>query len=316
MLTLITAVPGSGKTLYSVGLINDLLQKGDRFVYHNIDGLNIDSPFLFPAPDDWRTVPDGSIIFYDECQELFPATGKAGRVNDDVLTDLELHRHRGIDIYFITQHPTFIHHHIRKLCGEHIHFYRSSGIAAAAKYSWSHVVLEPNDRAEQRRANCTIFKFDKKLFSLYKSTVLNTHKFKMPRKGWYFIFGILLIISIVIFNFRNGLQSVAKPDVTVTAAVPSQALASAPQTNKTVSNPVSTSHWAASPTIPAVSGCIHFPSKRRCACYSSNGLQLDMTYAACVSALSAPLPRSLNMASARQSQPLSTVDPIHPTSTR
>lgn len=298
MLRLITAVPGSGKTLYCVSLIKKLLESDDpRFIYHNIIGLNIDSPFLLPAPSDWRDVPDGSIIFYDECQEIFPSTGKAGRVDDSMLTDLETHRHRGLDIYFITQHPTFVHHHIRKLCGEHIHFYRSSGVSASVKYEWSHVCLEPNDRNEQRRANVSIFKFDKALFKLYKSTVLNTHKFKLPLKGYYYLFIIIIIIVGVFYSFRNGLNSVElmeeKNNPVVQALAP-QGFSNPSPPSPAAPNLPDPSHWASSPTIPAVAGCVHFPSKKRCACYSTSGFQLSLSYAACVSAMSAPLPRNIN----------------------
>lgn len=309
MLKLITAVPGSGKTLYCVGLINGLVNSSEpRFIYHNINGLNIDSPFLLPAPDDWRTVPDGSVIFYDECQEMFPATGKAGRVNDEVLTDLETHRHRGIDIYFITQHPTFIHHHIRKLCGEHIHFYRAHGVRASVKYVWSHVCLEPNDRQEQQRANSSIFKFDRSLFKLYKSTVLDTHKFRMPKKGWWYLFLLVSIFSFVFYMLSSGFSSLRKghdvdeapaqqhglADTNLTFNSPISSLNSVTSDSKSI-NPYDTTVWSAAPVKPPVAGCVHFPSKRRCSCYSQSGLELNLTYAACVSAMSSPLPRNINL---------------------
>lgn len=306
MLTLITATPGSGKTLFCVGLILDYLKSDEpRFIYHNIIGLNIDSPFLRLAPDDWREVPDGSIIFYDECQEIFPATGKAGRVDDQVLTDLETHRHRGIDIYFITQHPTFVHHHIRKLVTEHIHLYRAAGVSGAIRYLWSHVVLDPNDRGEQSRANSIIFRFNKEHFKLYKSTVLNTHKFRLPRKGWYFIIAIFCIAVFVIYSLSDGLNSISSvppvPPVKPLEGAKSQA-ATLPLPSATeFDNPVSRGHWASSPTIPAVAGCVHFPSRSKCLCYAKNGLQLDLSYAQCVSALTHPLPVNINIESSTRS---------------
>ena len=75
MITLITAVPGSGKTLHAIGLILKALSEG-RAVYARIDGLLIDE--VKPAPDDWRDTPEGSLVIYDEAQEIFPSNARPG----------------------------------------------------------------------------------------------------------------------------------------------------------------------------------------------------------------------------------------------
>ncbi|EQD37260.1 Zonular occludens toxin, partial [mine drainage metagenome] len=38
-----------------------------RPCYSDIEGLNM--PGVLPAPDDWRTTPEGSFIVYDEAQK-------------------------------------------------------------------------------------------------------------------------------------------------------------------------------------------------------------------------------------------------------
>ncbi len=76
MIYLVTGVPGSGKTLFSIGMIHDWLKEG-RQVYADIEGLNIDG--VEAAPDDWRDNPEGSVVVYDECQQKFPADGTGGR---------------------------------------------------------------------------------------------------------------------------------------------------------------------------------------------------------------------------------------------
>lgn len=185
MITLITAVPGSGKTLYSISLIDKALRDG-RQVYTNIDSLVLDkfhnNSNLHPAPLDWTLVPDGSLVVYDEAQQLglYPADAKAGLVTDPRLKAMETHRHRGIDLVFITQSPTLVHHHIRKLCGEHVHFYRGRGSRVVAKYVWSHSVSNPNNRGEQSRASSSLFRFPKKYFSYYQSATIHTHRFSVP----------------------------------------------------------------------------------------------------------------------------------------
>ena len=112
MITLITAVPGSGKTLLAVGLIVDYIAEG-RHVFHNIAGLQVDKfsrpDLIHDAPTDWRDTPHGSVVIYDECQQphLYPATAQRGAVDDERLTAMETHRHSGHDLIFITQAPTF-----------------------------------------------------------------------------------------------------------------------------------------------------------------------------------------------------------------
>ena len=79
MITLITGTPGAGKTLYAVSLLDKyakenikLLQNGQepRPLYADIDGLDMEGVEM--PPDDWRDTPEGSVIFYDEIQEVPP----------------------------------------------------------------------------------------------------------------------------------------------------------------------------------------------------------------------------------------------------
>lgn len=53
MLTLISATPGSGKTLKAVEIIYDLLNKG-YVVYANILGLKVPGVIDISSQEDWR----------------------------------------------------------------------------------------------------------------------------------------------------------------------------------------------------------------------------------------------------------------------
>lgn len=210
MITLITAVPGSGKTLFSISMIEDAL-KENRPVYTNINGLVKEkfsnNHLLHDAPDDWRDCPNGSFVIYDEAQQphLYPSNAQRGKVEDERLTALETHRHGGYDLVFITQAPTFVHHHIRKLVGRHIHLYRAKGISGAVKYEWSHTCELPNDRGEQKRADSTPWKFPKQYFPYYTSAVMHTHKFKLPLKFVVFFGIVLLAVLYLVSNaYSNG----------------------------------------------------------------------------------------------------------------
>lgn len=288
MITLITAVPGSGKTLYSIGLIEEALASG-RPVFTNISGLVKDKfsnhHLLSEAPDDWRDTPEGSLVIYDEAQQshLYPSNAQRGPVTDERLTAMETHRHTGHDLVFITQAPTFVHHHIRKLVGLHVHLYRSRGLQAASKYEWSHVCDSPNDRKEQQRADFVLWKFPKQHFAFYTSAVMHTHKFRMPKKLGILLFFVVLGLGFVGFNLykNSGLASMSEDTSSLLA---SNASKPAPL--------VVPYQWSKAPEAVPVAGCIAMPSRNKCQCFSANGTTLEMSHAACLSVIDSPLPRT------------------------
>ena len=290
MITLITAVPGSGKTLYSIGLIEDALASG-RPVFTNISGLvkeKFSNPHLLSdAPDDWRDTPEGSLVLYDEAQQshLYPSNAQRGPVTDQRLTAMETHRHSGHDLVFITQAPTFIHHHIRKLVGLHVHLYRSRGLQAASKYEWSHVCDSPNDRKEQQRADFVLWKFPKEHFSFYTSAVMHTHKFRMPKKLMILLFFIVLALFFLGFNLykNSGLASMSFADDASTLIA----------SNSSEPVPLVVPYeWSKTTEAVPVAGCIAMPSRDKCQCFSANGTTLEMSHAACLSVIDSPLPRT------------------------
>lgn len=290
MITLITAVPGSGKTLYTIGLINKALAEG-RPVFHNINGLVYEKftnhHLLQESPDDWRDTPEGSLVVYDEAQQahLYPSNAQRGKVEDARLTAMETHRHTGHDLIFITQAPTFVHHHIRKLVGEHVHLYRGRGIGGAMRYEWSHTCDAPNDRREQERAIAEFWKFPKEHFSFYTSAVMHTHKFKFPFKIAA-AFGVAIALAgYTAFNLysNNGLQSL------------NASVASSEAAAQTVAQPVRADaiySWSKSPQAVPVAGCIS--NKNRCMCFSADGVTLELEHAQCLSIIGSPLPRQFS----------------------
>jgi zona occludens toxin (predicted ATPase) len=290
MITLITAVPGSGKTLYTIGRILKALSEG-RPVYARIDGLLIDK--VKPAPDDWRDTPEGSLVIYDEAQEVFPSNAKPGAVTDDRLTGMEVHRHTGHDLVFITQAPTFIHHHIRKLVGEHVHLYRPNGIQGANLYTWNFAVTDPNDRREQERADHVLWKYPKDHFKLYKSATIHTHKFRIPKKIAILLGVILVGVGGIAYALSDGLATVDLIDQTKKAANGEAGTAPAPPV-------LSTFAWTAAEPVKSVSGCI--ASDRGCFCYDVEMIPLDLPIAQCKAIIESPLPRGLlQSASKRES---------------
>ncbi len=307
MITIITAVPGSGKTLFSVELIDKEIKKIvserkkdnpddallNRRIYHNIDGLIADkfadSSLIDVAPDDWRDTPDGSLIIYDEAWQLFPATSKRD-ITDDRLSDLSVHRHSGHDIIFIVQHPSQLHTLVRNLCNRHIHLYRMFGGKASTVYTWQHLVTSPNSRSEQQRADKYLWKFPKEYFSYYKSATVHTHKFRLPRKLVYFIVSALVIFSFVAYNYLNNDSIVLKHNDDIATV---EAQSSTQRATVAQDLPVGNYSWAQTPKAEVVNGCIANTAKNYCMCFGKDGHALNMSHAACLSIIDDPIPHSM-----------------------
>lgn len=315
MIFLITAVPGSGKSLTAVEMIFNYLKQG-RKVYTNVPLVtNDDGSFLigdgvYPIPDhnDFLQLPVGSVVIFDEAHEIFPATGKAGLSVDERITALTKHRHDGYDIVFITQDATFLHHDIRKLVGTHIHLYRGHGSSVVSRYTWSHYCASPNDRKEQERATAEMWRFPKDLYQYYKSSQVHTHKFNIPRKGIFIGVLILSIVFYIVYSvfFGGGL------DFINSASQSSQALVSPSSSSSSPSNSFKPSVQedkqlpklidvipdlkrefllSTAPTAEPLEGCIHY--KDNCHCYNKKGLPLEVSVSMCKMLLSKPLPRQL-----------------------
>lgn len=271
MLILITGVPGSGKTLYAVGLIHDYLKQG-REVYADIDGLKI--PGVHPAPLDWRECPDGSVVVYDECQQRFGPDG-AGRSGREDIQDFEVHRHRGFDIVLITQHPMLLHAHIRRLIGRHHHVFRMYG-GNTAKIFTRDGQIDIDKPAQLKDQDSQLWTYPKQHFGDYKSATVHTHKRQLP--AWLKRSAIGIVVVLVLATFAaNRASNFFAGNFTgenTPQAAPGRAVASpAP---------------AASVFTPQVSGCIS--SARACRCFGTKGEPLiEMDEATCRNYTSKPL---------------------------
>ena len=138
MLYLITGSPGSGKTLSAVQMIMRVKQETpERLIYvANIDGLNIPGVIHLEHDDvlNWHTVCEkNSIIFVDEAQRYWRAQ-RSGEPSKAII-EMETHRHDGIDIVMMTQHPTFLHANIRKLNPTHVHLLAYTK-SSALRWEW------------------------------------------------------------------------------------------------------------------------------------------------------------------------------------
>ncbi|MDC5520027.1 zonular occludens toxin domain-containing protein [Acinetobacter baumannii] len=204
MLTLITATPGSGKTLKALSLIFDFLNEG-RNVWTNIDGIKISGVRTFKHdhvnPFDWRKLQDGSVVIYNEAQK-HPAFAKKDMLKKypkdkaeeiaDIAWDLDYHRHNGYDIVLITQSPKLLNQQTLDFVGEHLHLRRIFGAKQATIFHFPEHKLNPNTKSVRDEAiNKETFIFPKHLYKFYESATVHTHKTKIPLK--------FLIILLVVF---------------------------------------------------------------------------------------------------------------------
>lgn len=189
MITLITGVPGSGKTLRALAEVKALAEKDSRPVYYS--GINeLALSWLEIDPSKWFEAESGAIIVIDECQTVFRPRGNAAAVPEAVAR-LETHRHAGHDLFLITQHPMLIDPNIRRLVGRHLHVSRRFGLSRATILEFPSCKDQPLSKmADARRHE---WAFPKEAYSWYKSAEVHTHKISLPPK-----FIILLLIPFVL----------------------------------------------------------------------------------------------------------------------
>lgn len=294
MITLITGVPGAGKTLRAVWHIKRLLEAG-RTVYADIDGLAL--PGVLPGVDDWRDTPDGSVVVYDECQRRFGPDKSAGRSANPIIAALETHRHTGHDLILITQHPGLLHAHVRRLVGRHEHLTRAYGWQRAMVYSRDEIIERVTPGA-LKRCERELWAYPRDLFAVYKSATIHTHKRRIPFKP-ALLAGVAIVGIIAVVSLARNID----PTNIAGVQVMSGRTPSAPSTaaNRPTPHPPESTPAATQPnTLPTqyliadqIGGCI--VSSRACRCYSADLLPLDLSDAQCRELASHPLPIGLQI---------------------
>jgi hypothetical protein len=217
MLFLRTGLPGAGKTLNAIREI-DMEHAVDpenpkvrlhkdpsdpelppRTIYYfGIPELNADklkSKWVeFETPDEWFNLPDGSVIVIDESQRIFGTD--LGRQRPEKVARFETHRHQGLDIHLITQHPSLLTPAVRKLVGKHINFIRPYGREKGIfRHEYEFCIDSPEKRSNFKQAQEQKVALDPAYFGTYKSSTVHTHK---PQKPNYLAKVIPLVILIVV----------------------------------------------------------------------------------------------------------------------
>lgn len=196
MLVCISGLPGHGKTLFALQHVEQLRKESGRPVYqHGIKELSLPWHHL-EDPRKWQVVPDGSIVVVDEAWEHFPKRS-AGSAVPSYVQGLAVHRHRGLDIFLVTQHPSNqLDHFVRGLVGRHYHVRRIFGASRSRLYTWERLgdYLQWQDRKE---AVVSWFKFPPEVFTWYKSAEVHTVKRQIPAKPFLMMGGGVAAIALL-----------------------------------------------------------------------------------------------------------------------
>ena len=234
-LKLVTAPSGTGKTLLLIKMIFEYLNQGRR-VYANIDQLKIEEVLPIPHNADWRDLPDGSVVIYDEAQEHaafsaddlidFPEYIESEQLENenvtaynarlrkekkeydreykrysesikDIARGFQVHRHFGFDIILATQDQSLLNNLAKKCVGEHYHLTRPFGLRGNMIFFWRRLVSSPDSRSEKSAAEWKKhINFNKNYFHLYRSANVHTHKASIPLK--YIIVGLIIVALCVL----------------------------------------------------------------------------------------------------------------------
>jgi zona occludens toxin len=192
VITLITGLNGSGKTLHLVSEFRKRYE-GRQFYYHRFK--NVSLPWIeLKSPDEWINCPPTSVIVFDEAQEYWPK--REGKTPSPLTVDkLPVHRADfGLDIIIITPDPALIDIDVRRLVTEHIHLERKFNAEFSHMWTFPRCIMDPYDNDDAKsKAVGGVFNFPKENYGLYISAPAHTMKRRIPWKLWAFIPAVALV---------------------------------------------------------------------------------------------------------------------------
>lgn len=208
MITIVTGMPGAGKTLWTVKQLVDKYIPTGRKIVTNIAGFNHPSENVTvdhdpDLPMRWEEYENGTLFIFDEVQRQYPPRHSTAKI-PPYISAYQTHRHRGFDFYFVTQGPKLIDRGLWDLIGEHVHLYRAFGMKRTRIRRWGNVNPDPNPPQTNASAINTGFVFPKKYFQFYTSASMHTDKLNIPWKPFLVLllcFATLLGSGYFVYRF-------------------------------------------------------------------------------------------------------------------
>lgn len=312
MFKLVTGLPGEGKTSNELwDFLNNPAYNGRPKYCTPIKGFDPSAHCVTPIEHIkvWQELPEGSVIFCDEVQDYCGTD--IPREPPEWVKQLARHRHGGYDFIVTTQSPMFLHSFARKLAKPHVHYHRPWNLKMV-RYEFESAQGDPLCKSSKALGQRKFVTPDPRVFELYTSTVLDTHKAKPPKK---LIIGIVIALSMLLFGGFFGISKVlsfGKPAESVSSvkSEPVQVSMSS-QTAKTTASftppavhlenePMTWNAQSIQPRIPGlphtapiydaltaptdfprVAACMSSESRGMCKCYTQQGTPLDVPPSAC-----------------------------------
>ncbi|MDO9357824.1 MAG: zonular occludens toxin domain-containing protein [Polaromonas sp.] len=289
MINLHTGLPGSGKTLRSVSLIEKRRIAENRAVYYTgIEEVTLEGWLPMPDPHKWYELPPGAILYFGEVQKVWPKRPSGAAVPESEAM-FETHRHRGYDVYFDTQDPGFIDAHLRKLVQTHFHMMRKFGSPWVTVHQFEgvrdNVSKTRKDSIESQWLN------DKSMYGKYKSAEIHTNKIRIPPK--VLIAALLpFVLAWLAYSFyQRRINAHTVPDTPTAAAGPAVASSALPAAPVVASRTYDLAAFAprieglphtaprydaltAPVRVPVIAGCVWFDKSQRGHCYTQQGTLL------------------------------------------
>ncbi|UOO76747.1 zonular occludens toxin domain-containing protein [Neisseria sp. Dent CA1/247] len=216
MIILQTGVPGSGKT---ASVVNMLMSDESYTHFTDKDGQKKKRPLFVNGIPELQIeheelsdqqikeqglqdfLPYGSLVIIDEAQRLMGMRSAAVKVPEHI-EKLALHRHHGLDIVLITQHPSFLDSFVRRLVQRHMHI--SIKPVGRKLYEWNECIDQPDNASNIAKAIERSFVLPKKAFGQYKSAEVHTKpKRRIPKSLIFMIIFLPLLIAFTAYTFLN-----------------------------------------------------------------------------------------------------------------
>ena len=232
MLTVISGLPGAGKSYLSVHMLKGYADqnlklaaegKPTRPLYTDINGVTIEG--VSQIEDQIYNLPNGSIIFLDEAQQhrVFASGFNFAKHEKQVSADdkydakndrhLNTHRHHGHDIFLITQSANLLSANIRDVSRRHIHCTNPNNMDYCKYYVLPQMFPRANQATPEKLAQLANgevkrLNFKPEIHSLYKSTALDTKKKEIPwGKIIKFVLIALALVLLLILAFRRSMDT-------------------------------------------------------------------------------------------------------------
>ena len=212
MITLISATPGSGKTLWAVKEIFARVNEAEPWnIYSNIEGLKLDT--AEPLKASFNDYPPRSLVVIDEAQKIrhFSKKYKHPKANEfhPEVEFLQTHRHADhLDIIFITQASRLLNPDLLDMVGMHYHLHRPMGMKMATWWLWRYHTLNPNTKSVKADAEDSgTFTYPKHLFDMYKSSDGggDSHsKIKIPMAIINAVWMLCLVLGVTAYLYNKA----------------------------------------------------------------------------------------------------------------